>query len=171
MKEPVKKIKLDATLRKCGNGKIPNSLLVKLRGGGKLYAPAAAKYNAMYDAALRDGIKLRPLASGYRPLSVQESMFFDRYSSKPTLRVPKVTRKYQGKTWWLRRGKSPSATPGTSPHGWGLAQDINVQDHAVFSWLCANGPRFGFYLQGRRLLPNGKPNPEFEAWHWQYCGL
>jgi len=30
--------------------------------------------------------------------------------------------------------------------------------------MCANAPKFGFYLQGDN--PKSK---EFEAWHWQYC--
>jgi hypothetical protein len=27
--------------------------------------------------------------------------------------------------------------------------------------------KYPFYLQGKPTLPNGKKNPEFEAWHWQ----
>ena len=35
-----------------------------------------------------------------------------------------------------------------------------------FDWLCANAPKYGFYLQG-----SDPKSPEFEAWHWQYvCG-
>jgi peptidoglycan hydrolase-like protein with peptidoglycan-binding domain len=34
--------------------------------------------------------------------------------------------------------------------------------------MCENAPRFGFYLQGAPTK-DGKPNPEYEAWHWQYC--
>lgn len=169
--EPVKAVRLDAKLKRWGNGRLPETALSSLKGGGRLYTPAAKQYNAMYEAAQKDGVVLSPVATGYRSFAAQEALFFQRYSPKPTLRRPRVTRLYQGKKWYLKRGMSPSATPGTSPHGWGLAQDINVQDPKVFRWLCHNAPRFGFYLQGKQTLPNGKPNPEYEAWHWQYCDL
>jgi len=41
----------------------------------------------------------------------------------------------------------------------------------TFAWLVHNAPRYGFYLQGPKYLSNGKPNPEYEAWHWQFCNL
>jgi peptidoglycan hydrolase-like protein with peptidoglycan-binding domain len=35
---------------------------------------------------------------------------------------------------------------------------------ACFEWMCANAPKYGFYLQtGDRNSKN------WEAWHWQYC--
>jgi hypothetical protein len=37
--------------------------------------------------------------------------------------------------------------------------------------LSHNAPKYGYYLQGKQKLPNGKPNPEYEAWHWQFCHL
>jgi len=169
--EPVKKMTLDATLRSNGNGTLPRKILEPLIGGGQLYGPAARFYNLMVKEAEKDGVELNPSASGYRSLEQQRALFLDRFVPRPTTRVPKVSRQYQGKTWWLKRGKSPCATPGTSPHGWGLAQDIDVRDPRVFRWLCRNAPQFGFYLQGTRLLPNGKQNPEYEAWHWQFCNL
>jgi len=46
----------------------------------------------------------------------------------------------------------------------GLAIDLNVTDKKVADWLCANGPKYGFYLQG-----SDPKSPEFELWHWQYC--
>jgi peptidoglycan hydrolase-like protein with peptidoglycan-binding domain len=33
-----------------------------------------------------------------------------------------------------------------------------------FEWMCANAPKYGFYLQG-----NNAASKEFEAWHWQYA--
>lgn len=169
--EPVGKVRLNDELRKYGNGRLPSSLLTDIVGGGRLYHVAAFWWNAMCDEAKKDGVKIVNVSEGYRSFERQERLFFDRYSKRPTTRVPKVTRTYQGKTWWLKRGKSPSATPATSNHGYGLAQDVNVTDPKVFAWLCRNAPKYGFYLQGKKLLPNGKKNPEYEAWHWQFCHL
>lgn len=168
MNEPVKKVTVPLALRKHGNGRIPATELRPIKGGGMLWYQAAFAWNKMYDAALKDGVKLVAVSSGYRSLIHQEQLFYDRYVARKTLRRPPVTRHYRGVTWWLKVGKAPSATPGTSNHGWGLAQDIKVP-RRTFRWMCENAPRFGFYLQGKSTLPNGKPNPEWEAWHWQFC--
>lgn len=175
MSVPYKSVILDPTLRKYGNGKIPKNLLVRAHSGRPgyeclLYGPAAFWWNVMWSEAEKAGIKLIASSRGYRSFEAQEQMFRDRYTLLPSSRVPRVTRKWKGKTWNLRRGKNPSATPGFSPHGYGLAMDVQVPNE-TFAWLCANAPRFGFYLQGPRILPNGKANPEWEAWHWQFCHL
>lgn len=164
MSEPVKVPRLDDTLRLFGNGKLPGTLLRPIKAGGRLYIPAALAFDRMFAAAEKDGIVLKSVSAGYRSFERQEAMFFERYSKLPTLRRPQVTRKYQGKTWWLKRGKSPSATPGKSNHGWGLSQDLEVPAK-TYRWLCANAPRFGFYMEAPRSSPN------FEAWHWVYCDL
>ena len=169
--EPVKAVRLDATLKRYGNGMIPADLLKEIRGGGRLYGPAADWWNCMWAEAVKDGVRLRSVSAGYRSREAQERLFFERYSPRPTLRRPKVTRVYGGKKYWLKRGKSPSATPGKSSHGYGLSQDVDVRDPKVFAWLCNNAPKFGFYMQAKEKLPNGKPNPEYERWHWQYAEL
>lgn len=59
-----------------------------------------------------------------------------------------------------------------SNHGWGLAIDLGydvggkltAMGGACFDWMCANAPKFGFYLQ-----TDNRQSKEFEAWHWQYC--
>ena len=176
MPEPYRSVKLDATLRLYGNGKLPSSILKGAHSGRAnyeclLYGPVAFWWNVMWSDAEKAGVKLVASSRGYRSYGAQEAMFLERYAKTPTTRVPKVTRKWQGRTWWLKRGKSPSATPGFSSHGFGLAMDVDVSNPRVFNWLCANGPKYGFYLQGPRFLPNGKKNPEWEAWHWQFCHL
>lgn len=170
MKYPVKKLVRPKELEGIPNGKLPLRVLWPIKGGGKLFKSAAKAYNEMYREAKKVGVVLVPVARGYRSYDEQLVLFVDRYSEKPTGRIPRVTRQFQGKTWYLKKGKSPSATPGTSTHGDGLAQDINVSDPKVFAWLCENAPKFDFYLQGKPTLPDGRPNPEYEAWHWQWCG-
>lgn len=169
MNEPWKAVRLDATLKKYGNGELPAELLKPIHAGGKLYGPAAFWFNVMFTDAKKDGVVLQSVSAGYRSLRAQTNLFLARYSTTPTGRVPQVTRRWDGKTWYLRKGASPSATPGKSTHGYGLSQDLSVPPR-TFNWLCANAPRYGFYLQGPRTK-NGKPNPEWEAWHWQFCNL
>ena len=168
--EPVKKMTVTPQLRAWGNGRIPDTELYEIKGGGRLYGPAAFWWNVMADEARKARVDLRGVSAGYRSYASQEALFLSRYSTTPTGRVPQVTRKWQGVTWYLKRGVSPCASPGMSPHGWGLAQDIEVPKR-TYDWMCKNAPFYGFYLQGKSKLPNGKPNPEFEAWHWQFCNL
>ena len=168
--EPVKRMTITPQLRAWGNGRIPDTELYEIKGGGRLYGPAAFWWNVMADEAAKSRVDLRGVSAGYRSYASQEALFLQRYSTTPTGRIPQVTRRWNGVTWYLKRGVSPCASPGMSPHGWGLAQDIEVPKR-TYDWMCKNAPFYGFYLQGKSKLPNGKPNPEFEAWHWQFCNL
>lgn len=166
--EPVKKLRVPDQLKKYGNGHIPAHELADIHGGGQMWGVAAFWWNHMCAEAATAGVHIKGVSRGYRSYRAQETMFYDRYSPKPTGRKPEVTRMWDGRRWWLRKGKSPAATPGSSNHGWGLAQDIEVP-RKTYRWMCENAPRYGFYLQGPSLLANGRKNPEFEAWHWQFC--
>ncbi|GBE23218.1 D-alanyl-D-alanine carboxypeptidase [bacterium BMS3Bbin01] len=68
----------------------------------------------------------------------------------------------------------PTAEPGTSLHGWGLAIDVwgaaNVTlgcSSPELAWLFLNAPRFGWvnpdWARCGRL--------EAEPWHWEYVGI
>lgn len=166
---PVKKFVPPKELLKYGNGKIPLLRMWPIKGGGRLYRPAAADWNAMCDAAKKAGFTIKNVSSGYRSYERQVEMFLDRYSPVPTPRKPRITREWNGKTYFLKAGKSPSATPGKSNHGWACAQDTNVSDPKLFSWLVANAPKFNYYWQGQKYRPDGTLNPEWEPWHLQWC--
>jgi LAS superfamily LD-carboxypeptidase LdcB len=176
MNLPFIKLVVPTALKPYKNGQLPANLLAKVKTGGRMYAPVAAQFDKMYDAALAAGFKLRNVGD-YRGFDGQLAMFNDRYMTTDTGRVPQVTRKYEGKTWYLKKGKAPSAAPDPtglrgSNHGWGLAIDLGYDVNgkltsmggACFEWMCANAPKYGFYLQG-----NNRASKEFEAWHWQYC--
>lgn len=173
MNEPWKPWRKPAGLAKYSNGELPAAILAKIPNGGTgiqayLWTGAAWPFAIMFEMAKRDGIKLRSTGKQYRPLKAQEALFYERMSPTDTGRVPPVKRRYKGRWWWLRKGKAPVATPGTSVHGWGCAVDLDVRNRKTYEWLCANGPKYGWYLAGPRYIA-GKPNPNFEAWHWQYC--
>ena len=173
---PYIKLVVPTALKAHKNGQLPANLLAKVKTGGQMYAPVAAQFDKMYDAALAAGHKLKNVGD-YRSFEGQLSMFMDRYQTTDTGRVPQVTRQYEGKTWYLKKGKAPSAAPDPtglkgSNHGWGLAIDLGYEaggklqsmGGACFEWMCANAPKWGFYLQTA-----DKNSKEFEAWHWQYC--
>ena len=155
------------------NGKLPSEVLGKLSCGGtgwfdpEYCGGFVFACNVMYDDARKDGITLKAVSEGYRSYNRQLALFNDRYQPTPSDRKPEVTRYFDGKKWWLKPNKSPSATPGYSPHGWGIAQDFDVSEGDVFTWLRTNAPKYGLYLQGPPAYLATGPNPEYEPWHWQ----
>ena len=174
MSLPYIKLVVPTALKQYKNGQLADSVLASVKTGGKMYAPVAAQFNKLYDAALAAGHKLRNVGD-YRSFEGQLAMFRDRYVLENT--GTGVTRTFEGKTWYLKKGKAPSAAPDPtglkgSNHGWGLAIDLGYEARgqllgmggACFDWMCANAPTYGFYLQG-----NDKKSKEFEAWHWQYA--
>lgn len=176
---PVKKMVIPSALKNEPNGKINKKLLKKTVNGAWMWENATFSFDLMYKEARDAGIRLINIGD-YRSYRAQERMFKQRYSTKDLGRKPKVTRRWNGVVYYLKPGKSPSAVPGTSNHGFALACDLAIKnekgkvvslasDSKAMKWMCDNAPRFGFYLQGLPTLPSGKPNPEWEAWHWQYC--
>lgn len=166
-----KPLVVPAELKAYTNGKLPEEQLGRLSCGGTAWkggkcGGAVFSFNLMFDHAKREGIILDAVSEGYRSYERQLALFLDRYQLTPTGRVPEITRTWNGATWYLKQGKSPSASPQTSPHGWALAQDLDVRDRRVYDWLVKNAPKYGWFLQGPPTY-NGKPNPEYEAWHWQ----
>jgi len=171
---PYIKLVVPSALKAYKNGQLPANLLAKVKTGGQMYAPVALQFDKMYDAALAAGHKLKNVGD-YRSFEGQLNMFMDRYVTTDT--GTGVKRQYEGKTWYLKKGKAPSAAPDPtglkgSNHGWGLAIDLGYDVNGkltsmggpCFEWMCANAPKYGFYLQGSD--PKSK---EFEAWHWQYA--
>lgn len=171
---PFIKLEVPTALKKFKNGQLPDNVLAPVATGGKMYSEAAKHFNALYTAALTAGFKLKNVGD-YRSFDSQVAMFNDRYVL--TDQGAGVTRQYQGKTWYLKKGKAPSAAPDPtglkgSNHGWGLAMDLGYDvggrltsmGGKCLEWMCANAPKYGFYLQG-----NNPSSKEFEAWHWQYC--
>jgi len=176
VKYPYKKLVLPKALAKVENGKLDVKTLVKVKCGGVMYVDAAEKFNEMYDAAVKDGIKFKNVGD-YRSAEAQLKLFKERYRLTEDrdwkdkkkgilLDTDRVKRVYNGETWLLRNGFAPCSTPQKSNHGYGLAIDLDVTNKKTLEWLCANAPTYGFYLQS-----DDPKSREFEAWHWQYCGV
>jgi hypothetical protein len=132
-----------------------------------LVAPAARAWRALAAAALAAGhtLKLSGQASGYRTYAQQLRLFEQRFTTTPIAGRP--TRRWNGRTWYLRPGMALAAVPGTSNHGRGLAVDIGEErdgdagtesiDQGTVAWLVANADRFGFSAE-----------VQSEPWHWRY---
>lgn len=155
------------------NGEIPANLLRPLKGSpGQLHHEAATAFNCLQLAAYFAGIELKPVspADTYRPYTAQQRLFKQRYSTTPTGRVPTVTRTWNKTKFYLKKGVAPSATPGTSNHGWGLAVDISSASGARLAWMLGNDiwsspvVQYGFSWEV-------KEGANAESWHIRYvCG-
>lgn len=158
---------MPSDLVKAKNGELNPSLLRDIKApNGKLHRLAATAWNAMQLAAYFGGVELKHVGA-YRPLTEQVKLFNARYEAKPTGRTPQVTRTYQGKTWYLKKGVAPAGTPGTSNHGWGLAIDVADASGKRLDWLLGDGfatcnaLKYGFSWEV-------KDGANAEAWHIRY---
>lgn len=179
MKFPVKKINIPADLAGQKNGKLDTGLLKGVSPSGQMHHTAAHAWTGLQTAAAIDDVQLVHVGA-YRPYLRQYQMFRTRYSKTPTGRIPQVTRIWQGATWYLRKGVSPCAVPGTSNHGLGLSIDaaLSVNGKTVpisadpdaagplrsgTQWLRSHAVNFGFCWE---IADSNDPN--FEAWHLVY---
>lgn len=132
------------------NGRIPSEYLKSIGNNFSLYKDAADAFMQMNEAFKRayPGQELS-LNAAYRTLDRQITLIPEKglYNGQPPETAP------PGQV------KGLADTPGKSPHGWGLAVDINnvsANNNRKFNWLNTNAERFGFAtIRG-------------EAWHWNY---
>lgn len=150
------------------NGLIPLTAMRQLSTGGYLLPYAAAAFEAWRIQARAAGYDLRPTSNSdaFRPLAVQEAIFFARYSRTDYgRRTPGAIKTYRGVTYYLRPGVAVAATPGSSNHGKGLAVDIRNSGGfggAYHNWMSRTGPALGFTnVEGRSIN---------EPWHWVHSG-
>ena len=137
-------------------GKLPESLLRPIPGGGKLHWRAADAWNAMVAKAKADGLELKPTSSGdlYRSYESQLAGFKQRYVLEPIAGTS--TKSFEGKTWYLKKGMAMLATPGKSNHNLGIAVDVHsAGEPKRLNWLIANVKDFGFSWE---VVPS-------EPWH------
>jgi LAS superfamily LD-carboxypeptidase LdcB len=168
---PVLPIILPKDLKHVQNGKLDSELLRKLKGypKGKMHHTAATAFNALQLHAYFKGYDLTPTSSAdcYRTYEQQLALFKKRYSTTETGRKPQVTRKFENKIWYLNKGMAPSAAPGTSNHGLGLAVDIAGATGRKLKWMIGDGYlncpvlQYGFSWEV-------KDGPNAESWHIRY---
>lgn len=105
-----------------GNGRVPDHALSTIRGSGhSLWSPAARSFEAMQDAAAREGVAIG-ITDSYRT-----------YESQVSLAASKGLYSQGGL----------AARPGTSDHGWGIATDLRL-DATAQAWMRTNAARYGF---------------------------
>lgn len=132
----------DNKLRYINNWKSYKGQIGSDGGRIRLYDKASRALDSLLAAATAAGIKFK-INSAYRTVSDQERVYDENCSGGVC--------------------KPPTARPGTSNHGFGLAVDFANTDKKKmkesfpeYKWLAENGDKYGF----RRIAS--------EAWHWEY---
>ncbi len=127
----------------------------------------APYYNAMYEAAKKDGIILTPY-SGYRSYSRQQRNYNNltqQYMSQYKLSKEQAAKK----------AATVILPPGTSEHNLGLAMDIcntnsTFKNQKEYQWLTQHAHEYGFilrYTAEKQSITGIIPEP----WHWRYVGV
>ncbi|WP_427158555.1 M15 family metallopeptidase [Aliinostoc sp. HNIBRCY26] len=156
---------VDSVLGHLAYPEATESELVPISADGRIRmrSNAAARYQAMVQAARSSGVILVPI-SGFRSVKEQEQLFF---------------------TVGAQRNQTPaqraalSAPPGHSEHHTGYAVDIGdgaapatnllatFENTRAFQWLQANAARYGFEMSFPQNNPQGV---SYEPWHWRFVG-
>lgn len=174
-----KPVKMPGNLAGQSNGKLGPCHLrpVFFPGVGNrdLHPLAADAFECMAVACLADTKQKLTTVGAYRSYARQEAVFLERYTPtyNPLINVTTSKRTWNGKTWYLRRKMAPVAVPGTSNHGWGIANDVAIYSGgkiigitaiaSVWSWVQANAESFGLSWEGAR-----PGQPGWEPWHLRY---
>lgn len=127
---------------------------------------AADKYQAMYDAAAKEGVYLSPY-SGYRSIEFQTQIFNNYIKLNKDKGYSEEEAKYKASQTVL--------PPGTSEHNMGISMDILSTEKSFertkeYNWLQENAHNYGFILR----YPKDKTNITkiiYEPWHWRYVGV
>lgn len=129
---------------------------------------AAPYYQAMYDAALKDGITLTPV-SGYRSVERQKQNFENRIEQYMNDGLDKKEATIEAAKIIM--------LPGSSEHNAGLAMDIcslseSFEDTEEFEWLSENAPSYGFILRYPKDEIRQKiTGVVYEPWHYRFVGV
>lgn len=127
----------------------------------------AKYYDAMYNAALEDGVELTPY-SGYRTYERQKTNY--EYLVSEYMANNDMT---------AEEAEAAAATeilpPGTSEHNYGLAMDIcgtdeDFDETEEYAWLVENAHKYGFierYTEEKQDITGIIPEP----WHWRFVGI
>ena len=128
------------------------------------------KFDQMYDAALKDGIKL-VIISGTRSFNHQKYIW-DRKWAKNILKMDSISA--------VKEIMKYSSMPSTSRHHWGTDIDLNSLENSyfekgegkkIFDWLVANAFKYGFHMTYDNQEETKRTGYKMEKWHWSYMPI
>ena len=128
------------------------------------------KFDQMYDAAQKDGIKL-VIISGTRSFNHQKYIW-DRKWAKNILKMDSIST--------VKEIMKYSSMPSTSRHHWGTDIDLNSLENSyfekgegkkIFDWLVANAFKYGFHMTYDNQEETKRTGYKMEKWHWSYMPI
>lgn len=137
-------------------------------------------FTAMYEAALKDGIRLRIL-SATRNFDNQKRIWENKWTGKTILDGNiNAARQIVDPELRARKILEYSSMPGTSRHHWGTDIDLNDFNNSffergdgkkIYEWLTAHAHEYGF-CQPYTAFGDGRNTGYFEEkWHWSYLPI
>lgn len=141
-------------------------LVYVCKSSEKLEKTAAEHYEAMYEAAQKEGLTLTP-CSGYRSFALQQQNYENKAAYYESIGYSKKEA--------LIKAAAVIMPAGSSEHNLGLAMDIvcaedRFADTEEFKWLTLHAADYGFILR----YPADKTaitKVVYEPWHWRYVGV
>ena len=183
--EPPKKIVKNSVSKEILLGKITpskdtnfSSVEIKYasRKGFFMQKEAYLSFKKMYDAALKNGIKLTIL-SATRTFNEQKVIWEGKWTGKIYYFGKNIATLYPDPVERSKYVLKYSSMPGTSRHHWGTDVDLNSMELSYFkteigkktyNWLSVNAYKYGF-CQPYTVKDSQRINGyEEEKWHWSY---
>ena len=128
------------------------------------------KFDQMYNAALKDGIKL-VIISGTRSFNHQKYIW-DRKWAKNIQKMDSISA--------VKEIMKYSSMPSTSRHHWGTDIDLNNLENSyfeigegkkIFDWLVENASKYGFHMTYDNQEETKRTGYKMEKWHWSYMPI
>ena len=168
-----KKIDKNILLGKLDYKKDSNFSIVNTKYSSKtiyLRNEVLLKFDEMYNAALKDGIKLL-IISGTRSFNHQKYIW-DRKWAKNIMKMDSIST--------IKEILKYSSMPSTSRHHWGTDIDLNNLQNSyfekgegkkIFDWLVKNAFKYGFHMTYDNQEESKRTGYKMEKWHWSYMPI
>ena len=168
-----KKIDKNILLGKLDYKKDSNFSIVNTKYSSKtiyLRNEVLLKFDEMYNAALKDGIKLL-IISGTRSFNHQKHIW-DRKWAKNIMKMDSIST--------IKEILKYSSMPSTSRHHWGTDIDLNNLQNSyfekgegkkIFDWLVKNAFKYGFHMTYDNQEESKRTGYKMEKWHWSYMPI
>jgi len=168
-----KKIDKNILLGKLDYKKDSNFSIVNTKYSSKtiyLRNEVLLKFDEMYNAALKQGIKLL-IISGTRSFNHQKHIW-DRKWDKNIMKMDSIST--------IEEILKYSSMPSTSRHHWGTDIDLNNLQNSyfekgegkkIFDWLVKNAFKYGFHMTYDNQEESKRTGYKMEKWHWSYMPI
>jgi len=147
------------------------------RNGLYLQAEAYRAFKNMYDAALKNGVKLK-IRSATRNFNYQKGIWERKWTGQTKVGGQNLAKTIADPVKRAKKILRYSSMPGSSRHHWGTDIDLNSFENAWFAsgkglklyqWLQSHAAEYGFC---QTYTPkNMRTGYEEEKWHWSYIPL